>query len=107
MMRELREMAFQTRQFLRDVGTVGEKGNFLHETFVVGRDRKSGFLNALKQGSAISFHYLGVKGAAFLELFPHRLEPMDQVFGEMSAFSLAHPNQIGKGSMKRALDGGP
>src|SRR6266705_2940095 len=89
MMRELREMTFQTRQFLRDVGTVGEKGNFLHETFVVGRDWQSGFLNALEERGPISFHYFGVKGADFLELFAHRFEPMDQVFGEMSAFALA------------------
>ena len=29
MMRELGKVTFQTRQFFRDVGTIGEKGNFL------------------------------------------------------------------------------
>src|SRR5207237_5419119 len=55
----------------------------------------------------ISFHHFGMQGADFLELLAHRFEPMDQVLGEMSAFAFAHLNQIGKGSVKRALDGGP
>src|SRR4029077_15380836 len=75
MMRELREVTFHARQFLREVGAVGEEGNFFQQTFLLSRDRQSGLLQAIEERGTISFYHLGMKGADFLEFFPHRFEP--------------------------------
>ena len=48
-MRELREVAFQPRQFLGDVGPVREEDDFLHQSLVVERQIESGPLDALVQ----------------------------------------------------------
>ena len=49
MMRELREMTFEPGQFLRNVGAVGEKRDFLEQALVVGRKIESGLVDSLEQ----------------------------------------------------------
>ena len=106
-MSELSEMTLEARQLLRDVRAIGKKSNFLEHPFVVAGDRQPGFLNSVKQRGAISFHHVGMKRADFLEFFPDRFEPMNQILGQMFAFALSHFDQIGERSAQRPLDGRP
>ena len=49
MMRELREMTFQSRQFLGNVGAIGEERDLLQQAFIIDSEiavRLSGFARA-------------------------------------------------------------
>ena len=58
MMRELREMAFQSRQFLRNIGAIGEDRNFLEQALVINRNIESGLVDSIEHGIAILFHHV-------------------------------------------------
>src|SRR5438094_9208554 len=90
MMRELGEVTFEARQFLGDIGAVGEEGNFFEQTFVVTGNGQPCLLNTIEERCTEPFAHIGVKRAESLECSPHRLEPMNQTLGEMPAFSLTH-----------------
>ena len=72
MMRELGKVTFQARQFLGDIGAVGEEGNLFEQTFVVTGNRQIRLLNAIEELRTVPFDHIGVKRADFLEFFPHR-----------------------------------
>src|SRR5215472_11117330 len=63
MMRELRQMTLDARQFFRNVGAIGKKRDFLYQPFVVRGDWQPGFLNALEQGNPILFDNVGMHSA--------------------------------------------
>src|SRR5205814_654519 len=89
MMRELGEVTFESRQFLGNIGAVGEEGDFFEQTFVVTGNGQTRLLNTIEERRTVPFDHIGVKHADFLEFFPHRLEPVNQILGEMPAFALA------------------
>src|SRR5438477_4889308 len=67
MMGELGEMTFHSRQFFRNVGTVGEKENFLGQPLIIPADRQTGFFNSFGQGRPEFLNNGGMKLANFLE----------------------------------------
>src|SRR5205823_7575753 len=107
MMRELGKVTFQARQFLGDIGAVGEEGNFFEQTFVVTGNGQTCLFNTIEERCTVPFDHIGVKRADFLKFFPHRLQPMNQILGEMPAFALAHFDQIRQRGAQRAVDCGP
>src|SRR5256885_11892279 len=68
MMRELREMALCARQLFRDIGAIREESDFLHQTLILSRNRKPGFLNAFEQHGPEFFYDFGMQFADFLDL---------------------------------------
>ena len=94
MMRELREMAFQPGQFFRDIGAIGEERDFLEQALVIDRRSAVRPFRFVRAGRRGNFSPPRMERANFFELLAQRLEPMNQIFGEMLSFALAHFDQI-------------
>src|SRR5437773_1969076 len=94
----------EARQFLGNIGAVGEDGDFFEQTLVVTGNGQTCFLKTIEERRTVPFDHIGVKHADFLEFFPHRLEPVNQILGEMPAFALAHFDQIRQRGAQRAID---
>ena len=89
-MGELGEMAFHASELFGNVSAIGEERDLFYQTLVVGRDRQTRFLNALKQSGPIFFNDVRVQAADLLDLFAHRFQAPNQILGQMFAFALAH-----------------
>ena len=65
MMRELREMTFQARQFFGNVGAIGEERDLFYESLVVGLQWQSRLVEPLDERGAIFFHHVGMQARGF------------------------------------------
>src|SRR5256714_4069959 len=68
-MGKLREMTLQPRQFFRDIGLIGEDGDFLEQSIITLVHWDTGLLDSLEQGCAITFHHVRMQPADFLQVF--------------------------------------
>ena len=75
---------------MRKHAAIGEERDLFHQALVVDRDWQARFLKSLEKGGPIFFYDLGMQAADFLDLFPHRFQASNQVFGQMFAFAFAH-----------------
>src|ERR1051326_3005970 len=105
MMSELSEMTLEARQLLRHISPIGKKSDFLQDALVLAADRQPGFFNSVEECGTISFHSVGMKSADLLEFFADCFETVNQVFGQMFTFALAHFDQIGQRRAQRSFDG--
>src|SRR5207302_6856737 len=81
---------FQAEDGIRDFHVTGVQTCALPISLVVDRDWQTRFLNSLEKRRSIFFYDLGMQAADFLDLFPHRFQASNQVFGQMFAFAFAH-----------------
>ena len=77
MMSKLGEMAFDAREFFRNVRAVGEERDLFYQTLVVDRNRQAGLLDSLEQRGAIFLYDLRMQTTNLFDLFAHRLQATD------------------------------